>query len=92
MASLSGLKTYLRYGPDDDVDQELNIFLASAKAYVAGAGLPVQNGDDLYDLLVYMIASHWYDNRGVVADSSRGTDIPLGATSILLQLRTRDST
>lgn len=85
MANLQGFKDYSREY-DDDVG--LKAVLMASKEYVKGAGVPEQEDNELYDVLVYMIALNWYENRGV-ATGDRINDIPFGATNILLQLRSR---
>jgi len=85
MANLQGFKEYAR---TDDDDISLKGVLIASKKYVEGAGVPEQQDNELYDVLVYMIALNWYENRGV-ATGDRINDIPFGATNILLQLRSR---
>ncbi len=87
MASVEGLREYVR--EDEDSDSELTPFLEAAMLYAEGAGVERDDESPLYDLLVYMIAGHWYDNRGIVSFSTAQgkTEIPVAATALILQMR-----
>ena len=87
MADIKGLKSYLRFMPEDDVDLELIAFFDAAENYVVNAGVPAHHASGLYDILVYMVAGHWYENRGVTTDAYRITNLPMGAVSLINQLR-----
>lgn len=48
------------------------------------------NQIDMYELLVCMIVTHWYENRMIVTSSSAGgqnAPLPYGAQSMILQLK-----
>lgn len=60
--------------------------MGAAKRYLANADVPEQD-DPLYDLGCYMLAMHWYDNRGVVAIGSVQGEILHGIQAIIHQLK-----
>ena len=96
MADLEGFKAYLRYDEGDDIETKIRTFLFAAKAYIAGAGVSETDAsqagaEDLYDLLAYMIAQNWFDNRGISTEAYKSANIPFGAANILLQLKARCS-
>lgn len=64
----------------------LELCMKSAQEWLANAGVPRRQDDQLYDLAVYMLATHYFDNRGVIADGNT-TEIPMGVMSIVHQLR-----
>lgn len=85
MADIEGLKQYLRLENDEE---QLNMYLAAAKNYALHAGVTEPESDSpLYDLLIYMLACHWYDNRGVQTVGSNVNDLSLSVNSLILQLR-----
>ncbi|MEX3621867.1 head-tail connector protein [Viridibacillus arvi] len=96
---LEELRGYLRVDEEDDV----SLFLQSAKLYlkVAGVNLPqdlykIVDGEDVYAehrLAIFMLATHFYENRIVVNPSSikiAQIAIPYGFQSILMQLQWGD--
>ena len=85
MPSIDELKRYAVVDPNGD-DRELRLCMAAAQRYFANAGVPEPaGGDPLYDLGIYMLAVHYYDNRGVSGD--RTEQLPFGVNSIIHQLR-----
>lgn len=68
-------------------DEDLTLFLEGAKIWLDNAGVPYMEGNALYTLAVYMLATHWIDNRGVVAEPGNVDHTPLGVFSIMHQLR-----
>ncbi|MEG1891363.1 MAG: head-tail connector protein [Clostridia bacterium] len=88
--TMDALRRYAGLSPDGDA-QTLELCMHAAKIWFANAGVrEFMEGNALYNLGVYMLATHYYDNRGVL-DSSGAlrTDIPLpfGVLSIMHQLR-----
>lgn len=57
---LRKVKKFCRIDHDED-DDEVADLIASAKAYLAGAGIPPAS--PLYELTVKNLVLHWYDNR-----------------------------
>lgn len=85
MATLEGLKRYAVVGPGGDT-ATLELCLAAAQEWFRGAGVdPPDNDNALYDIGIYMLALHYYDQRGVVGDKI--AELPLGVMSIMHQLR-----
>lgn len=85
MADITNLARYAVLDPDAD-RTILEICLDAAKEWFTGAGVVERTNSKLYDIGVYMLATHYYDRRGVIADGSVDT-IPLGVQSIMHQLR-----
>lgn len=85
MPNIEELRRYSRETPDT-TDEELTMYMEAAQIWYENAGVARLAGNRLYDLAVYMLASHWLDNKGVIADA--GTEhTPLGVFSIMHQLR-----
>ena len=62
----------------------------AAQKYAENAGVAEREDDELYDLLIYMLSKHWYDNREAVVMSNRTSDpklLPLGVNALVHQLR-----
>lgn len=92
-ATVDGFKAWAVVAGDAE-DQSLELSLQAAKGWFANAGVPELPEDDqnsyLYVLGVYMLATHYYDNRGVLADAkSSGAEValPFGVNAIRLQLQ-----
>ena len=78
-----------RYGLIDPAghEVELNLMLDAAEQWYAGCGVPESaKGSAQYELAVYMLALHYYDQRGAVAEGNI-RELPLGVMSMLNQLR-----
>lgn len=86
MPDIIGLRLYSHASPATN-DEELTLYLEAAKTWLLNAGVPILDGNALYTLAVYMLATHWMDNKGVVAESNNATHTPLGVLSIMHQLR-----
>lgn len=85
MLNINDLKRYAVVDPSDD-DHELETCMAAAIRYFENAGVPEPYQEDpLYDLGIYMLSTHYYDNRGVLGDKT--DELPFGVGSIILQLR-----
>lgn len=85
MPNISDLKRYAVVDSSED-DFVLEKCMAAAERYLVNAGVPVPTGEDpLYDLCVYQLAVHYYDNRGAAQDKAE--QLPFGVGSIIHQLR-----
>ncbi|MBQ8537832.1 MAG: phage gp6-like head-tail connector protein [Clostridia bacterium] len=75
------------YGTDADWQPEVaQMCMDAAKEYLANAGVKERQDSPLYDLAVYMLTMHWYDNRGIqIVGQIRG-ELLLGIRSIIHQL------
>lgn len=70
-----------------DTDRELlELAMEAAMAYLENAGVPRLENDKLYDLAVYQLGVHYFDNRGVMAEGG-AAEIPMGVNAIMHQLR-----
>ena len=70
-----------------DTDRELlEMAMVAAQQYLENAGVPRYENDKLYDLAVYQLGVHYFDNRGVMAEGS-AAEIPMGVNAIMHQLR-----
>lgn len=86
MADITNLARYAVLDPEAD-QTILSICLDAAKAWFENAGVPEPTeANKLYDIGVYMLATHYHDNRGVLADG-RTDMVPMGVLSIMHQLR-----
>lgn len=86
MPDIKGLRVYSHATPET-TDEELTLYLEAAKLWLLNAGVPNLTGNALYTLAVYMLATHWLDNKGVVAEAGNVEHTPLGVFSIMHQLR-----
>ena len=86
-ATIDGLITY-GYATDDTFQREIGQqCLDAAVTYLANADVPEPQEDNaLYDLAVYMLAMHWYDNRGVATFGQVSGTIAKGVQAIIHQL------
>lgn len=85
MPNLQHLMRYANVTQDTDTGL-LGDCMEAAQVWLENAGVARMTDNRLYDMAVYMLATHYYDNRGVVAEN--GTDhVPLGVFSIMHQLR-----
>lgn len=72
-----------------DTDRELlEMAMEAAQQYLENAGVPRYENDKLYDLAVYQLGVHYFDNRGVMAEGGV-SEIPMGVNAIMHQLRLR---
>ena len=86
-ATLDGLCKSYGYGTDADWQPEVaQMCLDAAKEYLANAGVKERLQSPLYDLAVYMLTMHWYDNRGVQVIGQVRGEIQMGVRSIIHQL------
>ena len=82
------INTLARYAAaNSSTDTELlSRCMEAAQTWLQNAGVARRTDDQLYDLAVYMLATHYFDNRGVAAEGSTA-EIPMGVMSIMHQLR-----
>ncbi|MBR4081351.1 MAG: phage gp6-like head-tail connector protein [Clostridia bacterium] len=90
MPDVNGLRRY-SHEPSTTTDEELTLFLEAAQIWLENAGVPRLTGNALYTLCVYMLATHWLDNKGIVSDTGHTDHTPLSVFSIMHQLRTSES-
>lgn len=84
MPNINDLKRYAVVDPSED-DRELQLCMAAAQRYFANAGVPAPESENpLYDLGIYMLSVHYYDNRGALGDKT--AELPFGVGSIIRQL------
>ena len=90
---MPNLETLARFAPANlDTDRALlALHMEAAQLYLEGAGVAPREDNALYDQAVYMLATHYLDNKGVVAEGGVA-EIPMGVTSIMHQLRLEDVT
>lgn len=85
MPNISDLKRYAVVDSSED-DFVLEKCMAAAERYLFNAGVPAPTEENpLYDLCVYQLAVHYYDNRGAAGDKVE--QLPFGVGSIIHQLR-----
>ena len=88
MPDITKLASYA--GANLDTDRTmLELHMEAAQRYLEGCGVTRRTGDALYDHAVYMLATHYLDNKGVVQEGGSG-EIPMGVNSIMHQLRLED--
>ena len=85
--SVDGLIQY-GYATDDTFQRGIGqMCLDAAVAYLKGAGVQQPETENaLYDLAVYMLAVHWYDNRGVAVLGQVSGSIEKGVQAIIHQI------
>lgn len=62
MASVEGLRKYLRLL--EDTDEDLDLYLNAAASKARAAGIPIYTRNAQYDLFLYAVAALYYDCRG----------------------------
>ncbi|MDL2317666.1 head-tail connector protein [Eubacteriales bacterium OttesenSCG-928-A19] len=93
MPDITELRRYAAIDPDDP-GELLEACMESAQLWLEGAGVPRMEKNRLYDMAVYMLATHYYDRRGAIYEDNRGSvsksseHVPFGVMSIMHQLRT----
>ena len=84
---LAAVKSYCRIDWDSE-DDLLTAFVAVAKEYLDGAGVPEPEADDpMYALAVKAMVLDLYDHRGQT-ESAKLSAIP-GMSNIIVQLKLR---
>lgn len=88
---MPSINVFLRYiGANPETDGELAaLCMDAAQTWLKNAGVPRMEQNSLYDVAVYELGQHYFDNRGVMADVNP-QQLPLGVVSIMHQLRLDD--
>lgn len=89
--TLERAKRYNVLDPSDADDVVLSLCIGAAEEYLANAGV-IDDGSSLYELAVYMLAGHWYENRGLVVVGTVTAEIELSMRSVLHQLKLKEDT
>lgn len=89
MASVPEMMRQYGYFAEDTYQPEIAAMcLSAAKEYLKNADVHApESVSALYDMACYMLAMHWYDNRGVVTIGTVQGEIALGVQSIIHQLK-----
>ncbi len=86
MPNLDDFRRYAVATSDSD-SAMLEMCMNAAVEWYKNAGVdPPETQSALYDMGIYMLALHFYDNRGAVDVQSVG-ELPFGVFSIMHQLR-----
>lgn len=82
---LNDVKLYLRVD-DYTEDEVIQGMIDAAKQYIqTGTGVAFDETNARHLLTLKMIVAHWYDNRGLVGNT---TELPFTVTAQLLQIET----
>lgn len=85
---LNDVKLYLRVD-DYTEDEVIQGMIDAAKQYIQmGTGVAFDETNARHLLTLKMIVAHWYDNRGLVGNT---TELPFTVTSQLLQIEAERS-
>ena len=80
---LNDVKLYLRVD-DCTEDEVIQGMIDAAKQYIqTGTGVTFDETNARHLLTLKMIVAHWYDNRGLVGNT---TELPFTVTAQLLQI------
>ena len=80
---LKDVKLYLRVD-DYTEDEVIQGMIDAAKQYIqTGTGVTFDETNARHMLTLKMIVAHWYDNRGLVGNT---TELPFTVTAQLLQI------
>lgn len=82
---LNEVKQYLRIELDwTEEDNLLSSFINAAKSYVKNAtGKTVDATKEIHKLAIYLLVTHWYENREVVGKADK---LAFSLDSILMQI------
>lgn len=82
---LQEIKEYLRIDGSEE-DTSLSSFLKGAQFFLKNAGVPndVSSQQELYDISVKMLVSHWYENREPLGKADQ---LAFSLGSIITQLK-----
>jgi uncharacterized phage protein (predicted DNA packaging) len=85
---LEELKGYLRLDMSYiDEDIFLDSLVIAAKAYIkTSTGKIVDEANQLHKLAVFMLCTHWYENRNIVIVGSITKTLEYGLSSILFSI------
>ena len=80
---LNDVKLYLRVD-DYTEDEVIQVMIDAAKQYIqTGTGVSFDETNARHLLTLKMIVAHWYDNRGLVGNT---TELPFTVTAQILQI------
>lgn len=85
---LAAVKVYMKVDGSED-DAVITTIWEAAKLYISGAGVKAPasgTSNPLYDLAVWALTLHWYDNRDALAEQI----VPSGYDRMLGQLKHRE--
>lgn len=82
---LQKVKGYLRVDYAED-DLLISGFMAAAKEYLHNAGVPERQDSELYNVVLLMLISLFYENREV---TDKDIKIPTVIQNFIVQLSTR---
>ena len=85
MPDITTLAKWAAANADTDRDL-LALAMEAAMLWLENNGVPRMANDALYDLAVYQLGVHFFDNRGVIAEGA-AAEIPMGVMGIVHQLR-----
>lgn len=85
-ATFEGFMKYLRPMPDAD-KEDIKICFEAALADIHGAGVPEYKNNRLYDIFVYALAGHYYDNRNLQPIGASTEETQKMINSFVLKLR-----
>ena len=72
----------------EEEKREVELLQAAAESYLLGGGcIKSQATDGRFQLTVCALTLHWHDHRELVSDSTNPMLIPLGAASLITQLK-----
>ena len=87
MPNIEELRRYAVLDQGGDM-MMLQACMDAAIAWFGNAGVkPPEEANRLYDIGVYMLATHYFDNRGVAPEGGKSGELPFGVFSIMHQLR-----
>lgn len=80
------VQTFRAYAriPAGVVDEICQLCLDAAIEDLRDQGVPPMEHSKLYELAVLMLALHFYDNRGLLADKT--AELPMGVQAIVIKL------
>ncbi|OIK11986.1 hypothetical protein BIV60_17150 [Bacillus sp. MUM 116] len=85
---LEKVKGYLRIDVTHD-DDLLSFLIDAAIEYLQNSGVP-ESESKRYELAIFMLVSHWYENREQNMVGTVSKEINFGLQTLILQLRVAD--
>ena len=91
--ALSEAKGYLRIDHNED-DAKVQSILDAAESYIRSLCKPYLNESEQWDTLppelqqaVLILASHWYDNRGIISQGRHLSELPFSVSALVANHR-----
>lgn len=81
---LETMKLFLRIDDEEEEDSLIQELIDGAIAYLDNTGIPKNEDNSLYCIVVKMLVSHWYENRD---GAGQEKSTPYGISSLLIQLK-----